>query len=251
MPAPDFSAMLRWPNVPACYGWLSLDRRGRWRLRGEALGHAGLNDFLNRQYAHDQDGNYFVQNGPQRVFVELEYTPWVLRLVATDRLETHTGEDVSTIRGAALDDEGNLLIEIPEGIALLCDRDLPALRDCLHLPNGESADDASLFEIIAQPLAGRTALTLDWVGQRVPVVSVRRSDVPGRYGFVASPQTVMTLQDTPDDEIHDRFPSPLTPPPRGGRGDSRVARDFHSNGDGGSNGCDKPWRDGLMIDVGE
>ena len=188
MPAPDFSAMLRWPNVPACYGWLSLDRRGHWRLRGEVLGHAGLNEFLNRQYAHDADGCYFVQNGPQRVFVELEYTPWVLRLGATDRLETHTGEDVSEIRGATLDNEGNLLIEIPEGIALLCDRDLPALRDCLRLPDGEPADDASVLEIIAQPVPGLTVLTLDWAGQHVPVASIPRSEVPGRYGFVPSPR---------------------------------------------------------------
>jgi hypothetical protein len=102
MRQPDFSAMLRWPNVPACYGWLSLDRRGRWRLRGEAVTHAGLNDFLNRQYTHDEDGNYFVQNGPQRVFVELEYTPWVLRLTAADRIETHVGEAVNEFRSAAI-----------------------------------------------------------------------------------------------------------------------------------------------------
>jgi hypothetical protein len=126
MPEPDFSAMLRWPNVPACYGWLSLDRRGRWRLRGEPVTHRGLNDFLNRQYSHDEHGNYFVQNGPQRVFVELDYTPWILHLVAADALVTHVGEPVGEIRGAALDEEGSLLIEIPKGIALLSDRDLPA-----------------------------------------------------------------------------------------------------------------------------
>jgi hypothetical protein len=211
MPAPDFSAMLRWPNVPACYGWLSLDRRGRWRLRGEALGHAGLNDFLNRQYAHDQDGNYFVQNGPQRVFVELEYTPWVLRLVATDRLETHTGEDVSTIRGAALDDEGNLLIEIPEGIALLCDRDLPALRDCLHLPNGESADDASLFEIIARPAS--------WPDRADP-----RLGGPACAGGL-------------DTSI------------RGAR--TLWLRSLATSGDGVSSDCQSPGWDGLLIHVGE
>jgi hypothetical protein len=33
------------PEVPACYGWLSLDRRGRWRLRGETVTHAGLKAF--------------------------------------------------------------------------------------------------------------------------------------------------------------------------------------------------------------
>ena len=30
-------AMDRWPDVPAVYGWLELDVRGRWRLRGEPV----------------------------------------------------------------------------------------------------------------------------------------------------------------------------------------------------------------------
>ena len=187
MPEPDFSAMLRWPNVPACYGWLSLDRRGRWRLRGEPVTHRGLNDFLNRQYTHDEYGNYFVQNGPQRVFVELDYTPWILHLVAADALATHVGEPVGEIRGAALDEEGSLLIEIPKGIALLSDRDLPALLCHLHLASGEIADEPALLAFVAQGV-GADALALDWQGTRLPVVPLQRSAVPGRYGFVASPQ---------------------------------------------------------------
>ncbi|WP_416346426.1 DUF2946 family protein, partial [Escherichia coli] len=23
--------MAKWPNVPNCFGWLALDRRGQWR----------------------------------------------------------------------------------------------------------------------------------------------------------------------------------------------------------------------------
>ena len=178
--------MSRWPNVPACYGWLSLDRRGRWRLRGDLLNHGGLTDFLHRQYAHDLHGNYFVQNGPQRVFVELEYTPWVLHLAAADCLATQTGQTVSELRGAAVDEEGNLLLEIPDGIALLCDRDLPALLHALRRADGQLVDDDALLAAIAQPGVG--TLTLDWQDRRLPVVALRRSQVPGRYGFVSSPR---------------------------------------------------------------
>ncbi|HCZ17344.1 MAG TPA: DUF2946 family protein [Accumulibacter sp.] len=185
---PEFSAILHWPKVPACYGWLSLDRRGRWRLRGETLSHPGLKAFLDRQYGHDGAGNYFVQNGPQRVFVELEYTPWVLYLAAPDRLETQLGETVGEVRGAAIDDEGNLLLEIPEGVALLCDRDLPALLHHLRLPDGTAADDAALLAAIGQERAGVSTLTLAWQGCRLPVAVLRRSSVPARYGFVSSPQ---------------------------------------------------------------
>ena len=40
-----------WPNVPACHGWLSLDARGCWRLKGERVEHGGLFAFLNANYA--------------------------------------------------------------------------------------------------------------------------------------------------------------------------------------------------------
>ncbi|EXI79967.1 MAG: hypothetical protein AW10_02112 [Candidatus Accumulibacter appositus] len=188
MPTPDFSGMLRWPNVPNCYGWLSLDQRGRWRMRGETVSHQGLKDFLNRQYAHDEYGNYFVQNGPQRVFVDLDYTPWILQLTAPDCLETQVGETVGELRGAAIDEEGNLLLEIPVGIALLCDRDLPALLPCLHLANGEVADDDALLAAIEQARAGASALTLVWHEQHLPVRALLRSEIAQGYGFIASPQ---------------------------------------------------------------
>ena len=34
-------AMVKWPNVPHCHGWLGLDARGNWYLRdaqAQALG---------------------------------------------------------------------------------------------------------------------------------------------------------------------------------------------------------------------
>lgn len=187
MSTPDFSAMLRWPNVPACYGWLSLDRRGQWRMRGDPVTHPGLIAFLNRQYAHDTDGRYFVQNGPQRVFVELAYTPWVLRLTSENQLQTHSGEIVDQIRGAAFDEEGNLLLEFSDRIALLCDRDLPAMLGHLRQPDGTPADEDALLDLLEQETASASTLTLHWNGQRIPVRRLRRADVARRYGFVALP----------------------------------------------------------------
>lgn len=184
---PDLSGMLRWPNVPACYGWLSLDRRGQWRMQGDPVTHAGLASFLNRQYGHDEPGNYFVQNGPQRVFVELDYTPWVLRLTSPNTLQTHTGDPVDTIFGAVFDEEGNLLLEFPEGIALLCDRDLPALLDCLRQPNGKAAEEADLLELLALAPETQSTLTLQWHDKQLPVRTLTRAGIAARYGFVAAP----------------------------------------------------------------
>ncbi|MCM8594274.1 DUF2946 family protein [Accumulibacter sp.] len=178
----------RWPAVPACYGWLSLDRRGRWRLRSEPVSHAGLIDFLNRRYTHDESGNYFVENGPQRVFVDLEYTPWVVHLASETCLETHVGTVVSEIRGAALDDEGSLLLEIPQGIGLVCDRDLPSIVRLIRSADGESADEASLLGFIERPPAAKSQpLHLCWQGHCLPLIRLRRVDVATLYGFVAAP----------------------------------------------------------------
>lgn len=186
----DLGALKRWPDVPACYGWLSLDRRGQWRLRGEPVSHAGLIAFLNRQYGCDGRGNYFVQNGPQQVFVELEYTPWILRLAEEGRLQTHTGESVAAILSATLDEEGNLLLEIEAGIALLCDRDLPTLLDFLRDAGDQPADDAALLELMASAgeSPGRPGkLALAWQNRRIPLQSLRRAEVARRFGFVSSP----------------------------------------------------------------
>ena len=72
--------MAKWPNVPSVYGWLSLDRRGNWLIKGERIANPIVADFIGRNYEHDEKGRWFFQNGPQRVFISLDYTPYVYRL---------------------------------------------------------------------------------------------------------------------------------------------------------------------------
>ena len=35
------AALKKWPNVPACYGWLALDARGDWYMRDDRTQAAG------------------------------------------------------------------------------------------------------------------------------------------------------------------------------------------------------------------
>ena len=104
-------AIAKWPKVPNCYGWLGLDARGNWYMRddraqaagpfapaeqgdstaaskGSLLLHEKLIDFIQRNYESDTSGRWFFQNGPQRVYVELEATPWVWRLGPQQRLSS-------------------------------------------------------------------------------------------------------------------------------------------------------------------
>ena len=71
-------AMAKWPDVPAVYGWLSLDRRGNWLIKGERITNAALRDFIARNYEADDEGRWYFQNGPQRVYASLAYTPLVV-----------------------------------------------------------------------------------------------------------------------------------------------------------------------------
>jgi len=115
-------SLIKWPNVPHCFGWLALDRRGQWRMRdefaqhnklpGQVIQHVALNEFISRNYAVDELGCYFFQNGPQRVFVSLDATPWIARLIPSEEgLRLATQCQTQFEPNAALSDEnGNIYI---------------------------------------------------------------------------------------------------------------------------------------------
>ena len=108
-------AMAKWPNVPDCYGWLALDARGAWRMRDERAQHlnppgdkvtqAALLGFINRNYCADARGCWYFQNGPQRVYLNLEATPYIARTDPQQGLVLHTGEAFGPLE-RALHDRG-------------------------------------------------------------------------------------------------------------------------------------------------
>ena len=102
-------SLAKWPNVPAVYGWLELDRRGNWLIKGERIGNAALREFIGRNYEADERGRWFFQNGPQRVYVTLGYTPLVVHYEG-ERLFDHCGRPF-TCKNAYQDDEGSVLRE--------------------------------------------------------------------------------------------------------------------------------------------
>jgi hypothetical protein len=182
------TAMAKWPNVPACYDWLALDARGVWRMNGDVVRHAGLADFLGRNYGHDEAGNWFSQNGPQRVFVALAVTPWILRLVAPERLATHTGLPIDAFSAAFLDEAGRLLLEFAldgeRQIGLVCDKDLPTLLERARDASGAVASEADLLAV----MAGQSRpLSLHWQEQSIPLASIQSDTLPQHYGFNPRP----------------------------------------------------------------
>ncbi|TAK83105.1 MAG: DUF2946 family protein [Betaproteobacteria bacterium] len=144
-------SLAKWPNVPAVFGWLALDRRGNWRIKGERIGNRALRDYIARNYEADARGRWFFQNGPQRVYVSLAYTPLVAHY-AGETLFDQCGRPFTT-REAFQDDEGSVLLLGERGVALLDDRELARFSEQMHpdLPVIRRADAAMRFGFVAEP----------------------------------------------------------------------------------------------------
>ena len=182
------AALLKWPNVPHCHGWLALDARGDWYMRddrtqaagpfplvkGSRITHAKLLAFILRNYACDAAGAWFFQNGPQRVYVQLEATPFVWR-VADDGSVSVQNADLLREGGAPgaeapalcgpvpvlsswLDEPGHLYLHTPFGLGLVHTQDMGAAADAI---------ERGLWT--PQPVAAE--------------------ELPGRFGFQRQPQT--------------------------------------------------------------
>jgi hypothetical protein len=181
-------ALAKWPNVPHCTGWLMLDRRGQWRMRdeaaqaagapGTAIRHEALLGFINRNYERDDAGQWFFQNGPQRVYVELAYTPWIVRLAEIDGALHLTDQTGAPFQPAQvwIDDQGGILFSdaagdaAPARVAALHDHDIDLFADHASL------DDAAHGGVF------------HWRdGIDMPLQPVARDAVEAQFAFVASP----------------------------------------------------------------
>jgi hypothetical protein len=172
------AALKKWPDVPACYGWLALDARGDWYLRddrvqaagpfpaikGSRIEHDKLREFIGRNYLADDAGRWFFQNGPQRVFVELEAAPWVWRLSPagdTSEVCAHTGE-AAKVESAWLDEHGRLFLATDLGLGIVHTQDM--LLGAAAVESGAWAPQALAFADLpvrfgycTSPVADRSA----------------------------------------------------------------------------------------------
>lgn len=173
-------AIAKWPHVPACCGWLGLDARGNWYMRddqaqaagpfascagasnqaskGSRLAHDKLIDFIARNYESDASGQWFFQNGPQRVYVELEAAPLVWRVEAAHgwAITAHTGRS-ARVQCCVLDELGRLYLDTDLGFGLVHSQDMLYAADAVE-------------QGVWQP------------------EEILAADLPARFGFVLSPE---------------------------------------------------------------
>lgn len=180
-------AIAKWPNVPALFGWLKLDRRGRWLLQGESIARPQITEFIARNYYADEEGRWFFQNGPQRVFVSLDYMPLVLR-VKGDGLVTHTGQAVTSPKAAYLDEHGAVLLTCEHGPALLDDTDLFwVLEHIVVTGSDQKLGDLDVEKALAQPSGSATTMALQLCHQNLPLARLDADRVPEVLGFQQEP----------------------------------------------------------------
>jgi hypothetical protein len=197
-------AQIRWPDVPAAYGWLSLTARGEWRLHplgdaylgglGEGITNIQILSFFGRNYAAEPSGEWFFQNGPQRVYVRLDAAPFVVRLDPTlGLLVSHNEQIIERITQWLLDEDGQLYAQTNLGPARIDDRDLGLLADRLMTAHAQS-----LLEALEQSDLTQTPATgLDFfdptgvfaaLAQPAAFKMVQRKDLPSILHFVANPK---------------------------------------------------------------
>jgi len=131
------AALKKWPNVPDCRGWLGLDARGDWYMRdartqaagpfpqsrGSRVDHDKLRDFIDRNLGVDAQGQHFFQNGPQRVYLELEAAPCVWRVepgvdtgsCAAPGVRARGAPAVQPVTSTWLDEHGRLFAQAANG----------------------------------------------------------------------------------------------------------------------------------------
>jgi hypothetical protein len=198
-------AMAKWPNVPVVYGWLALDRRGRWSIkvaspaesenvediapRFEPVSQRKLIEFIGRNYGHDEQGRWYFQNGPQRVYVRLAYTPHVYRIASEHPLsfETHTGAACTRLDAVWMDEEGNLLLVNEHGPGLLVDRDLPRGLEALTYADGHTLDEERLLALIGNE-SDAAGVYFNTGAASLPLSLIRSEDAPQRLGYVREPR---------------------------------------------------------------
>jgi hypothetical protein len=193
-------AMAKWPNVPYCYGWLALDARGAWRMRDEAAQRAGapgdkltnaaLVGFIARNYLSDERGCWYFQNGPQRVYINLETTPFIARTDPAQGLVLHTGQALGAPDEAFLTDAGGIVLRAGQAIAQVDDRDAAQLLQAFDLDGRPAADD----DVMAWLEGGAGELSLRLQDRRIVVGRMMVDEMPERFGFVRRPDHMLQPQ---------------------------------------------------------
>lgn len=155
-------------------------------MKGTPVTHPLLIDFINRHYRGDAAGRYYFQNGPQKVFVDLEGAPYILSFdAAQEQLRAHTGQGVAQVDAVSLLDDGGVALLSDLGPAEFDDRELIHLERFLRVPRGR--DPVEALEILATQPGTDAGVRFAFSGREVALGYCTRFELGARFGFVSDP----------------------------------------------------------------
>ena len=158
------------------------------------MSNAVIVDFINRNYAHDAVGCWYFQNGPQRVFVAIDYTPFVYRLDAPHpgappRIVSHTGLAVTRVEVSWIYEAAVMLLATELAADMRDARGLDRLLPCFTDESGTALTEDIIAETTERLQAGGdTRLHFHYLGYTLPVSPIKAGDVPFKFGFVQWPR---------------------------------------------------------------
>jgi hypothetical protein len=199
-------SLIKWPNVPDCYGWLALDRRGQWRMRdefaqhnglpGRVIEHTALKEFISRNYARDDSGRYFFQNGPQRVFITLNATPWIVRIIPSNDGQKMITQCQTEIRptSALSDEQGNIYIagSVKQNICIDLTTQEFKTEDCasIALLHDHDLDQFSEFAKLREEACSFGG-SWNWQGKQLGLDPIHSTELSKKFGYVMQPQAII------------------------------------------------------------
>ena len=203
-------AMAKWPKVPHCYGWLALDARGQWRMRddraqslnlpGDPIRNLGLQQFINRNYECDAEGRWYFQNGPQKVYVDLECTPYIAQLLPEQEWRLHTGQILKSTQQVYMLDDGNLVLRHEHILAQVDDRDLAQALEFLMV-DGRACNEEDLAQLLevmsdastemsqlnadqtSHPFLRAHQVYLNWQGEKLMLQRCSREALMAKFSY--------------------------------------------------------------------
>ncbi|GGX12784.1 DUF2946 family protein [Undibacterium macrobrachii] len=193
------AAMAKWPNVPHCYGWLTLDARGNWRMRderaqalnllGDVIRNPTLQNFINRNYLCDENGNWYFQNGPQKVYVDLAATPYIAQILPDQTWRLHTGQIMPPATRVWMLDDGNIVCQADQFLCQLDDRDIGLLLETLT-ENQQTLAEERLLEFMEASTESRSQfkITARVAQQKIALQKTDLTSLLNEVGYCQKPR---------------------------------------------------------------
>ena len=157
-------------------------------LPGETIKHRGLIEFIQRNYATDSLGQWFFQNGPQRVYVDLDYTPFISRIHLENQekiLRTTFGQKIEP-QQCWMDENGQIILKADVDVQCLLNENNQAFTLEKHsLAILLHDHDLDLFSETAQfHNACGTLGYWEWHGRSFEIEAIHSQEIKKDYCFL-------------------------------------------------------------------